>query len=121
MIRRTFVIFRTMLLLCAAFALMSVSFAHRGMHPDMSPELAAYLAAGGAISDLCGTVEEHENTKHRDCEACRIVDTFVELRFHNKEVSADTSKLHSFRFTAKKLAQSRALDPARLTRAPPQA
>jgi hypothetical protein len=62
--------------LCA-LALMFVAYAHRPVENDprlSDPQIAAYLALGGSLADLCisddGT-EDH--AAHAECPACTIV------------------------------------------------
>lgn len=62
-------------LLCAV-ALVLVAFAHRPAEaepPAADPQIAAYLALGGSLDDLCLTGEaEHDHDRHADCPACTI-------------------------------------------------
>ncbi len=112
--------FRFYLLFAVTVALVAVGFAHRTAQPPLSPELAAYVAIGGAIDDICGAVDGEENATIVDCEACRLTDaTSLPHRF----CIALTKRNHKtvvLGFVARKIADSRGLDPARLVRAPPQ-
>lgn len=64
---RTARITLTLLLLITAVA--GLGFAHQtAATPDRG--LAAYVAAGGALADICGDRPEHAALP--DCEACRI-------------------------------------------------
>ena len=87
----------------------------------MSPELVAYVAAGGSISDICGDDHDSEHEQHIDCEACRIADSFVILQGCKQGASGELAITQAWRFIAKRLSQSLGLDPARLSRAPPYA
>ncbi|MEM8571309.1 MAG: hypothetical protein AAGG56_10405 [Pseudomonadota bacterium] len=87
----------------------------------MTPELAAYVAAGGDIWDLCGIGSGEREANGAECEACRIADTLVQLGRSCLIAPERLERTETFRFIAKRLAQSQGLDPARLTRAPPQA
>lgn len=101
-------------------ALVATSFAHRIAQPEMSPELAAYVAAGGSIADICGTVDENGNVVGVDCEACRVSDHLSGLPTCQQRLLSVTDRVLTFRFVAKRIAKGQPLDPARLTRAPPQ-
>jgi len=103
-----------------AIALTFVGFAHRAPSTGMEPELAAYVAAGGQLSDICGTVDGEGAPASFKCEACRIVDTIVLSRTsHN--VFRELVEIRTFAFVAKRIAERNDLDPTRLTRGPPQA
>lgn len=66
---------RAVSVLCA-LALMLVAFAHRPIETDPSlsdPQIAAYLALGGSLADLCISSDDSENrAAHADCPACTI-------------------------------------------------
>ncbi|MFK7765443.1 MAG: hypothetical protein AB8B62_19425 [Roseobacter sp.] len=121
MFRTVLSLFRSVLLLAATVSLASVGVAHQTGEPEMSPELAAYVAAGGLLDDICGSSGDPHRGGSVDCEMCRIADTLLDLRFEDHANAVDTPKCRAFRFVAKKIVQSCSLDPARLTRAPPQA
>ena len=106
----------TISLICT-FALLG--FAHKNTPTPVSPELAAFLAAGGSISDICNGDHEPEHEQSVDCEACRIADSFAILRGCKQVAPAELDVVQNWRFIAKRLSQSQGLDPARLTRAPP--
>ena len=106
----------TISLICT-FALLG--FAHKNTPTPVSPELAAFLAAGGSISDICNDDHEPEHEQSVDCEACRIADSFAILRGCKQVAPAELDVVQNWRFIAKRLSQSQGLDPARLTRAPP--
>lgn len=104
-----------------AFALMAVGFAHRYDASATSPEMVDYVAAGGSLSDLCGDFDGSGRSGTVHCEACRIVETVSLAQCCALLPVVTVGKVEVFRFAAKRLRQSRGLDPARLTRAPPQA
>ncbi len=59
--------------LACVIALASVQFATHSIRPDVvDPSLAAYLASGGSLDDLCLTGTEGHD--HADCPFCRDVD-----------------------------------------------
>ncbi|MEM6439112.1 MAG: hypothetical protein AAF763_05345 [Pseudomonadota bacterium] len=59
-----------------ALALMLTGFAHRPLAADPNPpgpELAAYLAMGGSLADLCLWAPDADpETVHADCPACTL-------------------------------------------------
>ena len=112
---------RYCLIFATAGALVAVGFAHRTLPSAPSPELAAYIAAGGAIGDICGTTDGDGPVSTVDCEACRISDTTSLLNGHCPSAFQNTLKTTVLGRIAKRLAESRSLAPARLVRAPPQA
>lgn len=61
--------------LCA-LALMLVAFAHRHLATDprlSDPQIAAYLALGGSLADLCISGDDtQDHAAHADCPACTI-------------------------------------------------
>lgn len=103
-----------------AIAITAVGFAHRSVSTVMSAELAAYVAAGGQLSDICSLGDGEGDPARVECEACLISDTFVHLRMHRVNYT-ETKQTCTFAFVAKRIAERSNLDPARLTRAPPQA
>lgn len=103
-----------------AIALVAVGFAHRLGPAAMTPELEAYVASGGALSDLCGPTDGKGQSSTVSCDACRIADTVIS--FHAACIGLkETPKFQVFSFVAKRIAERNELDPARLTRAPPHA
>lgn len=102
-------------------ALVAIGYGHRTQGPDMTPELAAYVAAGGSLSDLCGPTDGDGPAPRADCEACRLSDTLTTLRDPCLAASRITPKTFVFGFVAKRLRQTSGPDPVRLTRAPPRA
>ena len=66
--------------LCA-LALMLVAFAHRPLEigPRLSdPQIAAYLALGGSLADLCISGDDtQDHAAHADCPACTIAKTMA--------------------------------------------
>ncbi|MFD1157729.1 hypothetical protein [Roseovarius aestuarii] len=109
------------LIFVTMFAMVAIGFAHRAAQPSLSPELVAYVAAGGSLSDICGTAGDEGNAPLIDCEACRISDHLGMLGSGCHTVATSTPKVFIFGFVAKRIAESQGLDPARLVRAPPQA
>ena len=66
---------RAVPVLCA-LALMLVAFGHRPVETDLrlsAPQIAAYLALGGSLADLCLSGEEGpDHVTHPDCPACTL-------------------------------------------------
>jgi hypothetical protein len=103
-----------------AIALTSVGFAHRLAPNGITPELAAYVAAGGQLSDICGAADGDNTPVSSDCEACRLTDNFVQPIIV-RTVHTERAETLVLAFVAKRISERNDLDPARLTRAPPQA
>lgn len=117
-IRRAAALGMTFVLLVA---LVLVGFGHRAQAaPDPAdPALAAYIAAGGQLSDLCGGLEEDGTTAGVDCPACLITSGFAlpdvaqdptaaPARYILQPVAGDQSVITTY-----------TLDLARASRAPP--
>lgn len=107
----------TTISLIAAF--ISLGFAHKNMQPVMTPDLVAFVAAGGSVADICGGDQYPAHTGTVNCEACRIADNLTVTQICDPVATIDLERIQRWRFIAKRLAQSQGLDPARLTRAPP--
>ncbi|WP_298975555.1 hypothetical protein [uncultured Roseobacter sp.] len=107
--------------LVLVFALVSVGFAHTFGRATLSPELAEYVAAGGSLADICGEIDGQGPMMPTDCEACRIVDNLALPHHGSLATLAVLAETRTLAFVSKRLRQSQGLDPARLTRAPPQA
>lgn len=108
------------IVIALAIALASVGFAHRTVSTAMTPALAAYVAAGGQLGDLCGTAGEGRASATQDCEACRMAENILTpgagwIGF------SQLAKTRVFAFVAKRISERNDLDPARLSRAPPRA
>lgn len=111
------------LLIVAIFlaAMTTVGFAHRMSVQETDPDLLAYLAAGGALEDICGVLEDNPHGLSQSCEACRLVDTaeypthFTTLR---RAALVHTRRLQH---VAQLRHHAKPLDTAQLTRAPPHA
>lgn len=114
--------FRRLLVGCLlVVAMASASFAHAVMSRTTSPELSAYLAAGGSLAEICGDLEDRESHSGSKCEACRLIEVAaVPPEMSGARLSL-TDRTRRFAFISKQLLQSRGLDPARLSRAPPTA
>ncbi|WP_299970499.1 hypothetical protein [uncultured Roseobacter sp.] len=111
---------RVLLIVSAMIAVIAVGFAHRVAHPAASPDMIAYLASGGSLSDVCGSGGS-DGTAPVACEACRISDAAALLTTSGGTFVATLPKCDRLRVIAKRLAEARGLDPARLVRAPPLA
>ncbi|MCT4332749.1 hypothetical protein MU516_07690 [Paracoccus sp. YLB-12] len=66
---------RAVSVLCA-LALVLVAFGHRPVETDprlSDPQIAAYLALGGSLADLCLSGDDgQDHAAHADCPACTI-------------------------------------------------
>lgn len=69
-----------MSVLCA-LALVGVTFAHRPVDPQdrmQSPDMAAYLALGGSLADLCLTDDTGpDGLSHAECPSCTLAKSFA--------------------------------------------
>lgn len=110
---------RFLTLIVLIFAVLSLGFGHKSGPAEMTPEMAAYVAAGGSIFDLCGGNGLPQDGQTMDCEACRIADNLVTLQACDPAGFVELGQVQAWRFVAKQLSESQGLDPARLTRAPP--
>ncbi len=74
MMRRLHVPFAKLLVVVALFVAMAgTGFAHRFAAEDMTPQLRAYLEAGGSLSDLCIDHDMPSHEASTSCDACRLV------------------------------------------------
>ncbi|XHE59979.1 hypothetical protein L0Z65_17785 (plasmid) [Phaeobacter sp. BS52] len=64
---------RLAMILALVLALASTGFAHTIERAEDSPDYAAFVAAGGALSDLCGDSQDPGHGTLAQCEACRLV------------------------------------------------
>ena len=114
-------LFRLFATIALITAMVVSAFAHTGARPSLSPELTAYVAAGGLLADICGSSEEQDGAQGQKCEACRLVGAAILPRdcYGIPLVLTDQTRVLSF--VAKRLLYAHPIDPARLTRAPPQA
>jgi hypothetical protein len=103
------------------FALVGAGFAHTSMQPAMSPELAEFVAAGGSLADICGSSGEQDGARGAKCEACRLMNASLIPRNCHAAPLTYTTQTRVLAFVAIQLHNKQPLDPARLTRAPPQA
>lgn len=85
-----------------------------------TPELTAYIAAGGQLSGICGNIDGDSAPVTVDCEACRISNTSVLIQ-DSRPRFVQTTATRTFEFIAKRVAERNDLDPARLTRDLPHA
>ncbi|WP_170606684.1 hypothetical protein [Ruegeria arenilitoris] len=100
-------------------SLVSLGVAHKSANEESSPDLAAFMAAGGSLSDLCGLPIGDGPLTLVDCDACRIADSCVVLRGSSNAAIATLEYTRTFTFVAKRIARTAPLDATRLTRAPP--
>jgi hypothetical protein len=74
---------RAVSVLCA-LALVLVAFGHRPVEADprlSDPQIAAYLALGGSLGDLCISGDDgQDHASHTDCPACTIAKSMALAR-----------------------------------------
>lgn len=103
-------------------AMAASGLAHAGVRPPaLSPDLAEYVLAGGSLADICGYAGEQEGAQGQKCEACRLIGAALIPRICHGVPIVLSDQTRVLTFAAKRLHQQHPLDPARQTRAPPQA
>ena len=114
--------FRLLLVFALFGALASASFSHRIHTQPLTPELQAYMLAGGSLSDICGDVENgSEHAISQTCEFCLLVSSSAllgaetqclanSLSFQAQPKVFDQFEIHPFK-----------LDQSRTARGPPAA
>ncbi|WP_187431125.1 hypothetical protein [Roseobacter fucihabitans] len=106
-----------MALICA----MALSaFSHSGVRAAVSPDLAAYVAAGGSLSDICAGLDGKDDAQRQNCEACRLMGAALVPPSSPALPLVVTDQTRRLIFVAKELHRTCAPDRSRLTRAPPQ-
>lgn len=121
--KRPLVLSKLALILALVCAMVATGFAHKSpnSYTNLTPELARYVAAGGALGDICGPADEQDGAQNQSCETCRLTGAALIPPFAPCARPVTTDRAQRFAFVAKRLHETRALDPARLTRAPPHA
>ncbi|WP_131802255.1 hypothetical protein [Yoonia tamlensis] len=119
--RRKFGIISRLLTALALFVALGVAgLSGPAKQPVLADDVIAYLAAGGSFADLCGdTTDPSRIGAH--CPACHLI-TFAVLPA--AKVGAPQMLATNYQrlvAVAQNIAQDQALDPVRLSRAPPQA
>jgi hypothetical protein len=102
------------------FAMAASGFAHSSARKALSPELAAYVAAGGSLADICGRSDEQDKANGQRCEVCRLIGAVIVPRNCHGAPLSVSDHTRIFAFVAKRLHRTHPLDPTRLTRAPPK-
>lgn len=111
---------RVQVLIIVSVAMVATGFAHNTRAAAYSPDIVAFLAAGGSLADVCGGTQDGSETGHPyDCEICRIAQGLHLTATPNPEPSLTLATTLICQFVAKRLHNAKPLDPARLTRAPP--
>lgn len=67
---------RLFLTFAVLVAMAGAGFAHRFATPDIDDSLLAYVAAGGALGDICNDAGQWDGGAGH-CDACRLVDGAV--------------------------------------------
>jgi hypothetical protein len=113
---------KSMLLVVLALlcAMASSGFAHRFVGQPVDPALAAYIAAGGSLDDICGHAggtTHHQSTQ--TCDACRLVTAAV-LTDHEPDFTTPFGTISSVALFVSPLSLRAApLDTSRTARGPP--
>jgi hypothetical protein len=102
-------------------AMASSGFAHRFVSQSLDPALAAYVAAGGSLEDICGPTKGSSHQIAQSCEACRLVNAAV-LPVHDPAGTALFGKLAVVRVPVQETElRSAELDLSSAARGPPAA
>jgi len=123
---------KTRLRTCAQFfalILVSVTLAASGLAhqmpedqtPALSTELAAYIASGGALSDICNYTSDTGEEATTKCDACRLIGAAVLPSTTACASVIFPDQTRALVFVATRLVRSQRPDRTRLTRAPPHA
>lgn len=107
--------------LALILAIAAIGFAHSNARKALSPELAAYVAEGGSLADICGGTDKQNSAHGQKCEACRLIGAALMPRNCYGVPLLVSDQTRILTFVAKRLHRARPLDPTRLTRAPPKA
>lgn len=94
---------------------------HTGARSSVPSELAAYVAAGGALTDICGDMPEGDESGQFRCETCRLIGVaLVPSALYSAALVCGVRTLR-LQHVATQIHYAKPLDPSRLSRAPPQA
>lgn len=114
-------LFRLMIVVSLFAAITTVGFAHKTSVSDIDPDLLAYVAAGGALEDICGASDDAPHGMTRSCDACRLVDT-ADCPPHSAALRhAAMVHTRQLQHVAQLRHHAKPLDAAQQTRAPPHA
>ncbi|MGJ8544337.1 MAG: hypothetical protein ACSHWZ_02760 [Sulfitobacter sp.] len=108
----------TALVLCAA--LTATGFAHQRDKAPLPADMAAFIASGGTLSDLCNRGGPARGGGMK-CEACRLMDSGAPLPELGWSQVSIRLRMARLRIIAQTRHRAKPLDPARHSRAPPQA
>ena len=109
---------RLFVVLALAVAMTGLSFAHRVAPADVDDSLLAYVAAGGALDDLCGQPGFGAGGGET-CDACRLVDGAVVPANVTVRLSEIDANWHQRPRTKPALRVAQTANPACPVRAPP--
>ena len=102
-------------------ALVGLGTASPAQHSEMDADLAAYLAAGGTFADLCGGTTDPRKPMHKHCAACHLIAAAVLPPVSYGPPAIIFGDYDVLVAVAQNIRNAQRLDPARLSRAPPQA
>lgn len=68
---------RLLVVFALVSAMASFGFAHRFAAQPVDRALVGYLAAGGALEDICGLSDGKSHQGTQSCEACRLVNAVI--------------------------------------------
>jgi hypothetical protein len=101
-------------------ALVATAFAHR-MPSAQDAAVQDYVAAGGALADLCGNAEGKGDAAHRDCPACSIASNVLPVSGTPRVTDADLVFVASVVAPRESRALRHVPDPSRSSQSPPLA
>ena len=102
-------------------AMTAVGMAHRTSSPPTDPDLIAFLDAGGTLDALCGLTGGTPHGLNQNCEACRLINAIACPPLSAMIYREAPARIQRMRVIAQLRHYAKPLDPAQLTRAPPQA
>jgi hypothetical protein len=89
--------------------------------PVLTDDVIAYLTAGGSFSDLCGNTTDPSKATGGHCPACHLIAVAVLPAVTIGAPQMLDGDFARLTVVAQNIRNAQTLDPARLSRAPPQA
>ncbi|MFV1599033.1 MULTISPECIES: DUF2946 family protein [unclassified Phaeobacter] len=110
---------RLTMMLALVLAMVGTGFAHRYDRTVHSPDYAAFVAAGGTLSDLCGDSTDPDHGARAKCEACRLTAAALMPSHPETPGLRLVQRPRTRAAVVKPLHRDRPRGPAHRTRAPP--
>lgn len=115
------IISRLFITLALFIALAAAGMSTVSKKPVLTADLAAYLATGGSFADLCGDTTDPSKAAFTHCAACHLIAAAVLPTVCYGLPQVVTGDYDQLIAVAQNIRNAQRLDPARLSRAPPQA